>query len=143
MASYVRLDDGTRFISGWHVEDIKVSVSGSPDHMPIPLGSSADAFLMDYGGRERTIMLRGVLESGTALGTGDNFASVTALEDMVSEIDAHFVNLDTTGTTFSLKIYDSTPTLKHTYTGVVENWEVTRTSTVHFEFTMKFVEGTT
>lgn len=131
------------YINGWIVEDSKISIQSSPDSMPMPLTDSSETFLMDYGGRERIIVIRGVLKQGATLGTGIGM-TVTNLGDQWTAIDTYFINLlppdDTTAHTFTLSITGG-DSVTRSFEGISSNFDITVRNPVYYEFTLRFMEG--
>lgn len=91
MASSLTLSDTSSTANGWVIVDVDETILTETDELSLPLSSSADTLLMDYGGRRRRINIRGHIIEGTALGTG-SFSGITNIGSQIEHLDSYFFN---------------------------------------------------
>lgn len=136
MASNVTLSDGMRTANGWEIESANESLVTNLDNFPMPLSDSSSTRLFDYEGRNKTVVLRGVLKEGATLGIGTGF-SVTTLGEQIDALNTYFFNNSSGGVQLTLV----RPNQSNISVGL-STWRVRRKEPNLAEFQITLVEGT-
>jgi len=104
MGSDVSITCGSR-TAYWSVISNKDEVIDADfDPMNMPLQDSSQVQIMDFGGRRKTITLKGLLIDGVGLGSGGGWESITNNGSKIEQLDTYFFNTSGGSSSLSLSL---------------------------------------